>query len=175
MCPKSPKRQIQILNGGRFISRRENAICYYDSHHKITKNDIGELVEELLPEPIVNNDWPKRAYRPRLESCAGNNGLSLIGFPIGRANALCNHTGEVDTSNNDKRTVRVVAKSPLATFHHTLGFRASFFIPGASINAELRMIARPVQDRNARDEEAPKEETNRVPARPEERVPVRCD
>jgi hypothetical protein len=123
MCPKSTKRQIQILNAGRFISRHGNAICYYDSHHKITKTDIGELVEELLPEPIVNNDWPKRAYRPQLESCAGNNGLSLIGFAVGRANPLCNSAGEVDTSNNDKRTVPVVAKSTLARFHGSLGLK----------------------------------------------------
>lgn len=85
MCPKSMKRQIQILNGGRFISKHGNAICYYDSRYKIIKTDIGELVEELLPEPIVNNGWPKRAFRPHLELCAGNNGLSLIEFPVGRA------------------------------------------------------------------------------------------
>jgi hypothetical protein len=54
------KKQIEMLNGGRFISRHGSAICYYDSRHKITKTDVGELVEQLLPEPIVNNDWPKR-------------------------------------------------------------------------------------------------------------------
>jgi hypothetical protein len=77
-----------MLNGGRFISRHGSATCYYDSRHKITKTDIGELVEQLLPEPIVNNDWPKRSYRPQLVICAGNSALSLIGFPVGHAKQL---------------------------------------------------------------------------------------
>jgi hypothetical protein len=105
-----------MLNGGRFISRHGSAICCYDSRHKITKTDVGELVEQLLPEPIVNSDWPKRSYRPQLEICAGNKALSLIEFPVGRE-TLYNHTGEVCTSNGDKRTVPVVAKSTLVTPH----------------------------------------------------------
>ena len=51
------KKPIEMLNGGRFISQHRSATCYYDSRHKIIKTNIGELIEELQPEPIVNNDW----------------------------------------------------------------------------------------------------------------------
>ena len=71
------------MSGGRFISHHPGRIdVYYDSRCRVIKCDGSELVEGLLSEPIVNNDWPKRSYRPQLETCTGNNGFSLIEFKL---------------------------------------------------------------------------------------------
>jgi hypothetical protein len=77
------KKQIDLMCGGRFISHYPGKVhVYYDNRSRIIKCEIGELVEELLPEPIVSNVWPKRSYRQQLETCTGSNGVSLIEFKL---------------------------------------------------------------------------------------------
>jgi hypothetical protein len=73
------KKKIYTISGGRFISHHPGKVdVYYDSRGRVIKSDGSELVEDLQPEPIINNDWPKRSYRPQLETCSGN----LIEFKL---------------------------------------------------------------------------------------------
>jgi len=73
------KKQIDTMTGGRFISHHPGKVdVHYDSRSRVIKCDGIELVEDLLPETIINNDWPKRSYRPQLETCSEN----LIEFKL---------------------------------------------------------------------------------------------
>jgi len=75
-----------MVSGGRFFSHHSHAFIYFDSRHRVSKTKLeggvmGELVQELQPEDILNSsDWPKRSYRYQLETLNGAGAVSVIEF-----------------------------------------------------------------------------------------------
>jgi hypothetical protein len=68
------KPKITMLNGGRFLSRHDGAIVYYDSRHQILKVRMeGGYTFELVRERVEDG-----SYRDQLLSTRSNEGETSV-------------------------------------------------------------------------------------------------